>query len=206
MRKTKTEKPAAAPAAGFTKADLTARVLVLTERRKEITAEILMLERAGARLTTAPASVKEKALAMLRGEEVKQAPLGEPESRLASLHTERSTIDLALQFAEQKFSAFDQEEAAERLRLGKPAYDAAMAKICRALVDLEHGMAEADVARRAIKVSWVLPGAGFPLAGRLMDRDSQASRLLNVGVGQGWIEHSEVDRETKRAKEARGKK
>jgi hypothetical protein len=205
--KRKTAQPAPVADERKSKFWIAGRIAELGARDKTVVAEILRLERAGVKLSAIRIEAKDRALELANGDEIKPKLFDEPGSMLASLHAERSHINLAIQILEANYQRADIAEAGERWAALEPEYNEQMRQLTLSLLAVEHCQQGRDeILRRAKPHATVHAGQSWPLVGRIADRDSPMQRWMVMAVQQKWISKKEHDAELAQAKAARGEK
>jgi hypothetical protein len=137
--------------------------------------------------------------ALLRGETVK------PKAKRAILDIvrERAVVRLAYDKAQAKVELARREMAAQRFAESQTELRKVGRAIVMAIFELDRALRERDVLVAKINLpAGTLPLEAWPLAGRLCNTASQAYRLAEVGVQNGWISPDELDREFDAARKA----
>lgn len=127
----------------------------------------------------------------------------EPQTKLATLHTERTVLNKALAMAEDRSRMIAADEAARRIEAHRPEWNAAVRAVTMTLFQLERDLQELDRMRRVIRPLSPLQFQGWPLCGRLVDRATQLYRWTQIAANEGIVTQKEFDTELDRADAAR---
>jgi hypothetical protein len=147
-----------------------------------------------ARINTTEAQAE----ALLRGDAVAK----QRKRTIRDIVGERAVVRLALEKAGARAELARREMAAERYANSQQELRDVGRKMVEAIWQLDRALRERDALVNRIGMRAVLPVEAWPLAGRLSNTSSQAYRLAEAGVMNGWISQAEFDKEFAAARKA----
>jgi hypothetical protein len=146
------------------------------------------------------AATQAAAEALLRGDALPSIRRKRP---FLDLLRERAAIRLALEIGRSTADQLRLKAAGERLAERAEDLQAVGRQLCLQIIELDRVLRARDALVSEIAMPpGTLPLESWPLAGRLSNTASQAYRLCEVGVANGWLSAKELADEYETAKRA----